>query len=416
MRKQSTDKIYRNSLILVCVLIISAATSLFAETQADSVLHEEKFVHRLEVKAGPGYIFPTNVFLKGWNENMKPIRNSFSAHLKYSFQFQPETPVGRIYGVPHQGIGISRFSFGEPQQLGNPIAFYLFQGARLAQFTPGLSLRYEWNFGLSGGWKPYHPVTNSYNYVTGAKWNAYMNVNFFLSQTLSHYFDLIGGISFTHFSNGNTKFPNAGLNTAAIKLGLMYNFNRSGISHQQAIQPLPGFVRHVSYDAVLFGSWRRKGVYLEEKGIPSPYSYPVTGFIFNPMYNFGYKLRAGISLDGVFDSSANVYTEDYIVAVGGSDPGYTFFEPPVKNQLALGVSVKAEYVMPYFTVGAGIGTNVLHGGGDLAGLYQTLALKTEITKNTFIHIGYNLQNFETPNYLMLGVGYRFNNKYPCFYR
>ena len=25
---------------------------------------------------------------------------------------------------------------------------------------------------------------------------------------------------------------------------------------------------------------------------------------------------------------------------------------------------------------------------------------------------YNLQNFQTPNYLMLGLGFRFNNKYP----
>ena len=72
--------------------------------------------------------------------------------------------------------------------------------------------------------------------------------------------------------------------------------------------------------------------------------------------------------------------------------------------------------MPYFPVGVGIGSNIVHGGGDLAGLYQMLALKVEVTRNSFIHIGYNLQNFQTPNYLMLGIGYRFNNKYPCFYR
>lgn len=29
-----------------------------------------------------------------------------------------------------------------------------------------------------------------------------------------------------------------------------------------------------------------------------------------------------------------------------------------------------------------------------------------------LHIGYNLQDFQTPNYLMLGLGFRFNNKYP----
>mgnify|MGYP007047241564 CR=1 FL=1 len=64
-----------------------------------------------------------------------------------------------------------------------------------------------------------------------------------------------------------------------------------------------------------------------------------------------------------------------------------------------------------FTIGVGLGTNVL-GRGDLRGLYQVFALKIDMTRSSFLHIGYNLQNFQTPNYLMLGLGFRFNNKYP----
>jgi hypothetical protein len=140
------------------------------------------------------------------------------------------------------------------------------------------------------------------------------------------------------------------------------------------------------------------------------------GFNFTSFYNIGYRLRTGISVDGVYDSSANIYTEDYIIPADGSDPGYTFYKPPLKNQLALGLSARAEYVMPYFSVNIGLGANVIHGGGDLKGLYQILALKIETSRNTFVHIGYNLQNFKDPNYLMLGFGYRFHNQYPTFYR
>ena len=137
----------------------------------------------------------------------------------------------------------------------------------------------------------------------------------------------------------------------------------------------------------------------------------VMGFNFAPMYNFGYKFRMGISLDGVYDGSANVYTEDYIYGTTQE-----FFTPSLHKQLALGISGRCEYVMPYFTVGVGMGVNLLHGGGDLKAFYQILALKIEITRNTFIHIGYNLKNFETPNFLMLGIGIRFHNKYPSCYR
>ena len=41
-----------------------------------------------------------------------------------------------------------------------------------------------------------------------------------------------------------------------------------------------------------------------------------------------------------------------------------------------------------------------------------LTLKVGVTHNTFVHVGVLPQGFQTPNYLMLGVGFRFNNKYP----
>lgn len=388
---------------------------VFSGYEADTVWGyvPHRFIHRLGIEGRPQYVFPTNPFLQGENERWEPIRSSFAAHLKYSFQFRPNTCADRIYGGAYQGFGLAATTFGDKKQLGDPISFYMFQGARIVRFIPSLSLNYEWNFGLSVGWKPYDNDYNSYNGAVGSRMNAYINAGIYLNWTFSRYFDLIIGGDFTHFSNGNTKFPNAGINTAGAKIGLVYNMNRDAKDVAGALfRPVvPRFPRHISYDLVLFGSWRRKGVYWGEKQIASPGSYPVAGFNFAPMYNLGYKIRVGASLDGVYDGSANVYTEDRIVENGGSSSNCEFLRPGVQHQLALGVSGRAEYVMPYFTIGVGIGANVV-GRGDLRGLYQILALKIGVTRNSFLHIGYNLQNFQTPNYLMLGLGFRFHNKYP----
>ena len=294
-----------------------------------------------------------------------------------------------------------------------PFTFYLFQGARIARFNPRLSLNYEWNFGISAGWQPYDNDYNSYNGAVGSRMNAYLNAGIYLNWAFSRYFDLIIGGDFTHFSNGNTKFPNAGVNTTGAKIGLVYNFNReeSDLTKSLVTPLIPRFPRHISYDLVMFGSWRRKGVYVESgKQIASPGSYPVAGFNFAPMYNLNYKFRFGVSLDGVYDGSANVYIEDVITEYGDTG-ARRFCRPGLQHQLALGLSGRAEYVMPYFTIGVGLGSNVL-GRGDLRGLYQVFALKMNITRSSFLHIGYNLQNFQTPNYLMLGLGFRFHNKYP----
>ncbi len=369
------------------------------------------FIHRVGIEARPGYIFQSNDFLKGYNEKWKPLRNTFSAHLKYSFQFRPDTYTDRIFGGVYQGLGMAYFTFDSKRELGDPLALYIFQGARIATLAPRLSLNYEWNFGLSMGWKPYDETYNWNNKIIGSKINAYLNVNFYLNWMLSRRFDLTVGGGLSHFSNGNTKFPNAGLNTTSVKVGLVYNFNREEDLLSKSRIHIPVFPRHISYDVVLFGSWRRKGVPFGDGLVASPDAYPVLGFNFAPMYNVSYRFRTGLSLDGVYDGSANVYTRDYIVGTPQE-----FFKPSLDKQLALGLSARGEYVMPYFTVGLGLGVNVLHGGGDHKALYQIIALKVELTRNSFLHIGYSLHDFRDPNFLMLGIGYRFNNKYPTFHR
>lgn len=378
--------------------------------KVNSLSFSRRFIHRIGVEARPLYVFPTNPFLQGMNEREKSIKSAWAAHLKYSFQFRPNTLADRIYGGAYQGIGIARYSFGNTNELGDPVAFYLFQGARIVTFTPRLSFNYEWNFGLSVGWHPYGQ-DNRYNIMMGSKMNAYINTNFYLNWLINSRLDLNAGITLTHFSNGNTRFPNAGINMMGMKVGLVYNFNRKDVLMLRPLQReyIPEFPRHMSYDLVLFGSWRRKGYFAGDSFVPSPMAYKVLGANFASMYNVSYKFRVGAALDWVYDASANVFTLKL--------PGSTedFVKPPFNAQIALGISGRLEYVMPYFTVGIGVGANVLHRGGDLKATYQMLILKVAVTRSTFLHVGYNLKEFRDPNFLMLGIGFRFNNKYPVFY-
>ena len=47
------------------------------------------------------------------------------------------------------------------------------------------------------------------------------------------------------------------------------------------------------------------------------------------------------------------------------------------------------------------------GSAHFKGFYEILALKIALSQKTFLHIGYSLYDFQFPNNLMLGVGYRF---------
>lgn len=376
------------------------------ENRPDSSSFAQRFIQRIGIEGRAGYIFPTNPFLKGDNYQMKEMKNNYSGHLKYSFQVRPHTVADKAYIGAYQGLGVGYFDFGNREEVGSPLAIYLFQGGRIAKFSPRLSLNYEWNFGLSMGWKPYDEHYNPTNKIVGSKTNAYLNVNLYLNWALSPKFDLTVGATGSHFSNGNTEYPNSGLNTIDCKVGLVYNINRRADeltkSWQRPIVPL--FPQHISYDLTLFGSWRKKAVDVAGGQVPAPGNYAVMGFSFAPMYNLGYKFRAGVALDGVYDHSANIKQ-----AHNGQD---NFTVPSAFKQMALGLSARGEFVMPYFTIGIGLGANILHNGDDLKSFYQILALKIDVSRNSYLHIGYNLKDFHEPNYLMLGLGYRFNNKRP----
>jgi len=370
-------------------------------------------IHRIGLDYRPEYVLRTNDFIRGDYNDGRAITSTQSVHLKYSFAFAKNTLCNLTYKGVYQGIGLVYQSFNESQHLGNPVSLYLFQGAKLLAFSPNFSFNYEWDFGLSFGWKPYNNLTNPNNVVIGSPVNAYMNLNFYLNYKLSSQLDLVSGVSVTHFSNGNTKYPNAGLNTLGLRVGLVYTLGKHGdeASSGTLFRPIvPKFPQHISYDCVLFGSWRRKGVLVGEERIASPYAYLVSGFNFAPMYNFGYIFRAGLSLDGVYDQSANIYADPYIA---GTNPD--FQKPSWDKQLALGISARTELVMPYFRVNLGMGANFV-GKDDQKGTYQVLALKIETSKSSFLHIGYNLKDFHIPNFLMLGIGYRFHDKYPTIHR
>lgn len=400
-------------LYLYSIFLILPLYTLGIDTLSTDTLYKlndvRRFVHQAGIELRPGYILPNIPFYTGLNHQQKPIRNAFSVHLKYAFRFPDGSLGDKIYPNTYQGIGLSFYNFGNESELGHPKTVYLFQRSEITALSDRVALDYEWNFGLSTGWAPHHFIENPYNVAIGSKTNAYLNAGLYLRWRLTAQTHLTTGLDFTHFSNGNTNFPNAGLNMLGLKIGISHDFRRRETTRKPApsADSLPLYPRHINYDLVVFGSSRRKGVDFMDQPVASPHKYPVLGMYFAPMYNWSYRFRAGMSIDAVYDGSANVYTEDYIIGTEQK-----FFKPPINHQIALGMSIRAEYIMPIFTIGVGLGSNLLHKGIDFRGTYQTFVLKVATTRNSFLHIGYNLKDFYKPNHLMLGLGYRFKNKAP----
>ena len=387
---------------LLCVIYLLVLLSVGGKLKAQIV---EK--HRIGLDIRPGYVVPTNSFLEGDNLQQKIIEQSLSLHLKYAFQFSKDSNLGRMYPHAYQGIGVSYNTFYCPAELGNPVTVYAFQGAPIVRLSSRLSFDYEWNFGASFGWKKYDEQYNPQNEVIGSKINAYINLGLLLNWQFHPQWKLAAGVDFTHFSNGNTHYPNGGLNIIGGRVGIVRTFGDTD-NASEGIVPKRLFIKpHVSYDLVLYGATRKRG--FVKDNVPSlvPGSFGIAGLNFAPMYSFNNYFRAGLSMDAQYDESANI--KDYKLEGNYSDD-LKFHRPPFREQFAVGLSLRAELVMPIFSINAGFGRNLIGSGEDTKGFYQILALKTYVTRHLFLHVGYQLREFKDPNNLMLGIGYRFHDK------
>ena len=373
--------------------------------------NSSKIIHMIGIDLRPAHVFSTHEFFEGANNAQQKINSTLSGHLKYGFKFTPETRLGKIYPHAKQGIGVGYNTFFNSSELGDPINVYIFQTSRISNITHNLSFDYEWNFGASFGWKKYDKLNNPLNMVVGSNANAYINLSFLLNWQISSNTNVRGGVGVTHYSNGNTSYPNSGVNTIGASVGVtrfLGNNERSKYASRQAQNHL--FSSYINYDLIVYGATRKKGVFPENSNpMLVPGSFGVAGLNFNPLYNFSKYFRAGVSFDLQYDESANIgkhIANDYIPEA----EDLKFYRPSFREQFSAGLSLRAEIVMPIFSINMGVGKNFLFKGDDTNSFYQTFVLKTNITDNLFLHTGYQLYRFKDPNNLMLGLGYRFNAK------
>lgn len=371
---------------------------------------KNKARHFIGIDIRPSYVFPTHEFFKGSNHTGKSINSTFAGHLKYGFKFSPDSELGKLYPYAVQGIGIGYNTFFNSEEIGNPLAVYVFQTSRIATLSRRLSFDYEWNFGASFGWKKFDEVTNPNNRVVGSKVNAYINLGFLLNWQIAANTNLRAGIGVTHYSNGNTSYPNSGVNTIGASIGITRSFG-GGRNGEETLgeQSKPIFDRYISYDLIVYGATRKKGVFPEDHSpLLAPGSFAIIGLNFNPLYNISRYFRAGLSLDMQYDESANIVQYIANDEIPSTSEELKFYQPSFREQFSAGLSVRAEIVMPIFSINLGIGKNFICKSSDTNSFYQTFVLKTNITKHIFLHTGYQLYKFKDPNNLMLGIGHRFN--------
>lgn len=392
--------------ILALSLSIAAGNITLAPDSLEKKQSEPyQLIHHLSVTSGIDYVAPSvedDIREKIPRDEKINVNTSIPLNFRYSFSFT-DPHIRNFLPGGYQGIGIGVLNFGAAQShgfckarhnIGYPIMVYVFQGGPFKHFNSGLSLDYEWNFGAAIGWKPYSEVNKYFNLTVGSKVNAYLNLSLLLRWQVNDRFGLFGGLAVSHFSNGNTSFPNPGVNSLGIRVGMEYTINPQVAPEEEL---LPDTIQHKKpeYDISIWASTRKRVYRGGENPVLMPGHFACAGISFAPMARLNRWWRVGGSLDFQYDHSAGMPK--------GLEPDQLPARVPFFKQTSLGVSAHGELQMPLFAVNVGIGYNIL-APWENKGSYQNITLKTYFCRYVFLNIGYQLRNFHQQSSLMLGLG------------
>lgn len=389
------------SKIRYITVFIILAFSVFAAEGKDS-LYPESGTHRVTAEIKPAYNMATHGIYNGHNDAGRKIKAGTSFHLKYSFELSESSENGQRFPGSYQGIGAAVNTFYCHSITGTPISLYIFQGMRLADLTSSLTVGYEWNLGLSTGWKQ--------NIAVGSRSNIYINVGIPFIWRICPEWEFSFGPEYTHFSNGDTYYPNGGANTVGFRLGISRVCNPSAIRTAGRIlfrgeEELTGRQAkdRMTYDMMFYGAWRAKrtlsGVNLCLINEP----FVIAGTSINPLYELNRYFRIGPALDITYDSSANLENIEFDLETRRVTD---WSRPDVWKQAAAGISIRGELNSPYFAINLGVGYNILKSGKDMKGLYTLYNLKVRISDLMYFNIGYRLSSLNYTHNLMFGIGFR----------
>lgn len=355
-------------------------------------------------KFAGGQVLPTNDFVRG----DKAIDFYGSLAFKFGFSSVGNRWQDIVYGMPYYGVALYSANFRRDKDLGRPYALYLLQGATIAKISKRMSLNYEWNLGMSMGWKPYNAFDNPENIAIGSETNVYVGYNFYFKFNAGKGLDMHFGVDLSHNSNGAQRLPNSGINAYSVYFEAVYNFNRNTVRDEFDPNLIPPkYKKHTASEILLTVSSRQTQVNPAGTNMPSKYldrKFKVFGFNYAFLIAPHYRYRYGLSADLLYDESSGVSVVSRYNPQNDRSYDQVIYGKQ-RDRISLGISARGEVILPGYTMFANLGVQAIHGNKDDSRFYQILGVKIYLKENFFGTFGIRATHFSRAQFLFWSFGY-----------
>ena len=347
-----------------------------------------------------GFVLVSEVDLPGG------INQVLGGNIELGWQTAGRNVYDRILGYPAFGFGFLTYGFPQTGELGEPNAFYMFLNSPIKRWNRW-SLNWILRLGMSYNWQPNDPVANPGHFALGSFRNLYISGGFEGEYLLGERSTIAAGFKFSHFSNGQSSLPNAGMNLLTPHIGYKYDFN--GGKRPAYARNKPGEFNDKSIEYYFtFGSGIRQIFFSTAGKSLAPQegvSYPVHNISVAAQYHYTWAGKFGGGLDFIYWGA---YDPQYQIDQGGIIKKVNH---PFADHLQLGVFVSYEFVLANFSIYAQPGFRILRKEyeGMPTDFYQHLALKYHVN-DLILGVAIRAINFGQAEYIEWNIGYRFRQK------
>ncbi len=361
----------------------------------------------LGIRYGFGYVFPSDRFVEGDNEEHRIINKyqSFSAQVLFQKSGNKKNLWFQAYNHPYLGVGVNVSNFYDVKEMGIPIAIYGFINGSFRRWNR-LSLNYEIDIGMMGNWRHFNPKTNPYNIAIGAVRTVYLDFGIGVSYRFLPRWEAEAYFGVSHFSNGAMKIPNMGLNTLSPHIEVRYSLRKP---QNFGKLKMPPFEKVFSLEITTFGGVKNvisvgsvqvntqsgyRGIYFPIAGIRTTLNYQITR-----------KTKLGVGLAMTYDGS----TDATIIVDGGN----MFLEDlPFSYGIRASIYSSYELVMGPFSM---VFQPALYlyqkkTPNALPVFYQRIGLKYTLAHHVTFGFTLRAYRFQVSEFIEWNLGYQFNWK------
>jgi len=390
------------------ILFILLATIVMAQ---ETNSQKDKTYTFLRTGYQAGSVLQTSEFLQGENATGVPVDYYQSLRIEFGWQTNGDADWHQVFNNPSYGFGVYGANFFNAPEIGTPSAIYGFFNWPFKRFKKS-AFSAEFGFGLAYDWEEFDPEGNPYNLVIGAGKSVYIDVGVKYTYEISKHLDISGQLSFSHFSNGSTKQPNAGINLIAPRINLSYNFQ--GERPKFVKRELPEFkTKYEIVTSLTYGS--KSNVYdvidpksanegADEYDSLRRESFDVYTFIATFNKQISYNTKLGVGLDFAIDNSLGVQYK-YNPQTDEKEK----IDSEMSDKIRMGIFAQYSLVISDLEGLVGFGYYIIgENPGSLPKFYQRLGGRYYIFDDFSAGLNLRFYDFSRADNMEFNIGYRFS--------